>query len=206
MFEELAAELEELLAVDVAALPVLAAGEHVARLKRAHARLDARVLDTLAEFEESQAWRLDASYSVVNWLQAQVGTSKADARRQMRLTQHLRDMPATAAALRAGQITTEHARVLAWCVANPRTSAAFVWAEAGLVDEARRCDADALANRVRSWMEMVDQDGPGPRAPDPDRVYASRVGDRVKLDGDLGLDTGVPRCTPSRCTSSTTAP
>lgn len=192
MGKDLATEIAELLAVDASELPVTERRDHMARLETALSRMGAHVLGELADFEESQAWRLDASYSVANWLTGQTGTSKTDARRRANLARHLREMPATAAALRAGEITIEHARVLAKAVANPRTQAAFAWAEIELVTEARRTGADHLANRVASFMERVDQDGPEPPAPEPDVLHANRVGDRVKLDADLGLEIGLP--------------
>ncbi len=192
MGNDLLAELPELLSIKVDELPVMEQPAHMAKLERARAQFDAQMLGQLADFEESQAWRLDASYSAANWLTGHAGTSKWDARRRVRLAKHLRDMPATAAALRAGQITVEHARVLAKCVANPRAKAAFFWAEKRLVNSARRMSADELAHEVDKFLAEADQDGPEPPAPQKDVLYASRVGDRVKIDGDLGLDSGLP--------------
>lgn len=192
MGNALATKLQELLSVDTSELSIMERAQHMAELERAQNQLGAVVLDELADFEESKAWRLDASYSVGNWLTGHVGTSKSDARRQTNLARHLRKMPATAAALRAGHITLEHARVLARAVANPRTSAAFAWSEHELVGKGRRMSADELANEVASFIERVDQDGPEPKDPEPDVLYANRVGDRVKIDGDFGLETGLP--------------
>ena len=45
---------------------------------------------------------------------------------------------------------------------------------------------------MAAWIELVDQDGAEPHAPERDVVRANRVGDRVKIDADLGLDTGLP--------------
>lgn len=137
----------------------------MARLERVRAQLEGRVLTTLVKFEESQAWRLDASYSVANWLQAHAGTSKWDAQRRMRLARHLEDMPATSAALLEGLITSEHARILAKCVANPRAKADFFWAEKHLVNAARRMSADELAKEVAKFLERADRTGPNPRWP-----------------------------------------
>lgn len=192
MAEDLVSELAELLSVDVAEVPVMALRERTARLQRLLSRVQALALRELAAFEESQAWRLDSSYGVANWLQGHVGTSRSDAGRQVRLARHLAAMPATSAALERGFITVEHARVLARCVANPRARAEFSWAENRLVDTARQVSADELAGEVDKFLAYVDQDGPEPPAPQEDQLYANRVGDRVKIDGDLGLDAGLP--------------
>lgn len=94
--------------------------------------------------------------------------------------------------LAAGTITESHARVLARCVANPRVVEAFFDQEVDLVVVATECTADELANHVAAWIELWDDDGATPRDPEHDTISASRVGDRVKLNGDFGLDAGLP--------------
>ncbi len=177
MAGDLAMEIQELSSVDFDTLPAMEKPVYLARLERARAQFEGWMLGTVATFDESQAWRLDASYSAANWLQAHAGTSKWDASRRVRLAKHLQDMPATAAALRAGQITVEHARVLAKCVANPRAKGAFFWAEKRLVDSARRMNADELAAEVAKFLAEADQDGPEPR--DPRRTCCMPTGSAI---------------------------
>lgn len=52
--------------------------------------------------------------------------------------------------------------------------------------------ADELTNAVAAWIELMDQDGAEPSDPQHDTVSANQVGDRVKLNGDFGLDAGLP--------------
>ncbi len=186
------AELTELLAVDVSTLSVAEQVTHMARLERARTRFEATVYEQLARFDRSAAWQIDAAYSPANWLAAHTGTARAVAGSRMRLATHLTQMPATMAALAEGDITEAHARVLARGIANPRVRDAFLEQEPTLVDWARSCPADELSNRIDAWIELTDQDGAEPLTPDKDVVHANRVGDRVKIDADLGLETGLP--------------
>lgn len=192
MSTDLAAELTELLAVDVSVLSATELTAHVGRLERARTRFDAASLGVLSAFDDSGAWQTDAAYGASNWLSVHTGTSKAVARARVRLAGHLKVMPGTAHALSEGRITEAHARVLARCVANPRTRADFAWAENRLVADACACTADELAEKVRAWIEEIDQDGSEPFDPSHDTVSANRVGDRVKVNADLGLATGIP--------------
>lgn len=189
---DLATELTELLAVDVSTLSVGELTEHMARLERARSRFEARVLGTLAVFDRSGAWQIDAAYNAPNWLAGQTGAPRAVAGSRVRLAGHLQLMPETAKALAEGSITDGHARALARCVANPRVRDAFPDAEPALVEKATSCTADQLTNVVDAWIELTDQDGGEPRDPQHDTVSANRVGDRVKVNADLGLETGIP--------------
>lgn len=188
----LADELAEVLAVDVTTLSVAAFAEHMARVERVRTRFEAQVYETLGAFDRSAAWQLDAAYNPANWLAAQTGTARAVAGSRVQLASRLRQMPHTADALAEGSITESHARVLARCVANPRVCDAFADQEVDLVVTAMSCTADELAAHVAAWIELWDMDGVEPRDPQHDTLSASRVGERVRLNGDFGLETGLP--------------
>lgn len=190
--EALATELTELLSVDVSALSPGASAAHMARLERARSQVDAHLLGSLAAFERSGAWEVDAAASVTSWLTAQTGVARPVAGARVRLARYLALMPVTSAALADGDITESHARVLSRCVANPRVRAYFAVEEVELVVDAMEMTADELSRRVDQWIELMDEDGAEPHAPERDVVRANRVGDRVKIDGDLGLETGIP--------------
>jgi len=192
MAGDLRDELMALLDVDIALLAPADRTKLMARIEQARARFESWTLSQLAAFDESGAWQLDAAYNAGNWLAGQTGTARADAGRRLKLANHLRQMPVTAHALAEGQITEAHARVLARGVANPRVRGAFVWAEPRLVARAKACTADELVHEVAAWIELNDQDGAEPKDPQHDTVSASQVGDRVKINADLGLDTGIP--------------
>ena len=192
MSSRLDAELTELLAVDVSTLSVGELVSHMAQLEQARTRFDAVVYQRLAAFDRSAAWQIDAAYSPAHWLTAQTGTARAIAGSRMRLATRLTQMPLVAAAMADGAITEAHARVLARGVANPRTCASFAQAEAELVGWARECTADELSRRIDAWIELMDHDGAEPHAPEHDVVHANQVGDRVKINGDFGLENGLP--------------
>lgn len=184
--------MAEVLAVDVASLSVAEFAVHMGRVEQLRTRFEAQVYDRLAAFDRSAAWQLDAAYNPANWLAAQTGTSRAVAGSRVQLANRLLQMPHTREALAEGSITEAHARVLARCVANPRVRDAFVDQEVDLVVQAMECTADQLAPKVDAWIELWDMDGVEPRDPQHDTLSASRVGERVRLNGDFGLDAGLP--------------
>ncbi|HUF31703.1 MAG TPA: DUF222 domain-containing protein [Acidimicrobiales bacterium] len=192
MGRSLAEELVEVLAVDVESLSVAESVVHMARVEQVRTRFEAQVYETLGMFDRSGAWQLDAAYNVANWLAAQTGTSRAVAGSRVQLANRLQQMSHTREALAEGSITEAHARVLARCVANPRVRGAFADQEVDLVVQAMGCTADQLAVKVDAWIELWDMDGVEPRDPQHDTLSASRVGDRVRLNGDFGLDAGLP--------------
>lgn len=192
MGSSLADELAEVLAVDVASLSVADSATHMARVEQLRTRFEAHVYDLLGVFDRSAAWQVDAAYGPANWLAAQTGTSRKVAGSRVKLAAHLRQMPHTRAALAEGSITEAHARVLARCVANPRVRDAFVDQEVDLVVAAMDLTADELSPKIDAWIELWDMDGVQPRDPQHDTLSASRVGERVRLNGDFGLDTGLP--------------
>src|SRR3546814_18158629 len=88
-----------------------------------------------------------------------------------------------------GAVTESHAKVLSRCVANLGGRDRFAEDEAELVALATKLNADRLATRVDAWIRLHDQDGVEPHDPEHDLVSANRVGDRVKINADLGLET-----------------
>jgi hypothetical protein len=184
--------LRELLAVDVSTLGPQAFAEHMSEVEQVRSQMDAVLLGRLAAFDRSGAWEVDAAASTTSWLTAQVGVKRQVAGARVRLAGYLTVMPHTMAALAEGVITESHASVLSRCVANPRVRHHFAGAEVELVAWAMDETADELSHRVDAWIELVDEDGAEPHAPQHDTVRANQVGDRVKIDGDLGLETGLP--------------
>lgn len=185
-------ELTELTAVDVSSLSMRQFADHMADLQRARNRFDALQLERMARFELSGAWEIDAAPNPVTWVTAQTGVARSEAARRVRLARYLQQMPVTMAALAEGRITESHARALARCVANPRLREQFTeLAEDELVEVAELNTADELDNVVTGWIELMDQDGADPHDPEHDTVHASQVGDRVKVNADLGLETGL---------------
>lgn len=192
MAVDLAAELGELLAVDTTSMAPAERVAHVGRLERVRTQISAVSYAALEELEETKAYEVDGSRTAATWLHGHVGCSQRTGQRRARLAVHLRSMPFTRVAFAAGEITEDHVVALAEGVANPRTAGQFAWDERTLVGQAKRTDADEFRQRMRQWTMLFDPDGSEPADPQDDVLYANQVGDRVKLDGDFGLETGLP--------------
>lgn len=189
---DLAAELAALQSVDTSTLTPKQFTAHVARLEKLMTRIESYRLRTLDSFETSGAFDVDAARTPTDWLASQTGTQRRIAGSRMHLVRRLRSMPFTYPAFADGAITEAHVRILARGIANPRTAAAFADHEPYLVGLARSMPADEFEEEMRRWMETEDPDGTEPSDPLHDTLHISRVGDRVKIDGDLGLETGIP--------------
>jgi hypothetical protein len=186
--------VERLAVVEPASVAPDELAELVRVLESVSSRLAAQSLRVLGDFDQRGVWEVvTAAYSAGNWLTHQTGTSRTDATARVRLARALREMPATAAALAAGEITVAHARALARGL-GPRTREAFVDAEADLVGHARTLSADELVRAVRYWMELVDPDGPEPDSGEEaswfscNRLPDGRRALRGELDAAMGAE------------------
>lgn len=192
MTTDLGTQLQALLDVDTSSLSPRDRTVHMAKLEKVSTQIEAFRIRSLGEFEASGAFQVDAARTPADWLATQTGTQRRIARSRVNLARHLRSMPFTTVAFTDGAITEAHARVLARCVANPRTADRFTDDEPYLVRLARTMPADELEQEIRQWIELHDPDGTEPSDPLVDTLHANRVGDRVKIDGDYGLETGLP--------------
>lgn len=192
MTTDLGAQLQELQAVDTASLSPWAHTEHVAKLEKLLTQINAYGLRALGELEVSTDFEVDAARTPTDWLVNQTGTQRRIAGSRMTLVRRLRSMPFASCAFSDGAITEAHVRILARCVANPRTADAFARHEPYLVGLARGLGADDFEQQVRRWIESQDPDGAEPSDPLEDVLHASQVGERVKIDGDFGLEVGLP--------------
>ena len=103
-------------------------------------------------------------------------------------------MPMAARLFRDGSITIDHVRILARTLTNPRDPRR-PWTrfeEFRLAGQALFDTADQYATRIAHWIDRHDPDGAAPDDPTTDRTYANQVGDRVKINADLSLETGLP--------------
>jgi hypothetical protein len=128
---------------------------------RLEARLVASRARLTAAFECRRAYAADGSKSAAAWLARKTNGSPAAMRAQTRLARRLRHMPATTAALGAGEISERHAEVLAGLAGSARkvVADAFGDAEAKLVEYAETLSFDEFVVAVRYWESLVDQDG-----------------------------------------------
>lgn len=157
------------------------------RVERCRERLGAASGRLVSDLDARGAYVADGAYSMANWLASRTGQARTVAGSRSFLARKLRSMPATSAALDAGEITESHARVLGKAL-NPRTVEAFERDEKKLVDHAREVTADQLAKLVENWLRYNDADGPEPRVEgEDDRFWLSRtLGGRLKGTLDIG--------------------
>ena len=140
-----------LAALDVEGMDGFRAADVLVELRRVRAKLAAVEARLVARVDTARPW-VEAGYlGTAAWLAASDHTSLEDARADVRLARRLRSMPATAAALAAGDITVAHARRLATLNA-PDTAAAFGEAEEFLVGQARSMRWADFAKACGYWL------------------------------------------------------
>ena len=170
--------VDELVGVDVAGLDDGTVADALVELRRVRARLaavEARLLDAV---DTRRPWASIGFRSTATWLADSDNTALGDGHDDVRLARRLRTMPATAAALAAGDITAAHAQRLAVLNA-PDVAAAFAEAEELLVGQARTMRWADFVKALAYWLRQARED----RDPDPDR--ADRDHRHVTLDEGL---------------------
>jgi hypothetical protein len=157
---------DALAALDPDALTDEELGDGLVEWHRLEARLAASKARLTAAFECRRAYAADGSKTAAAWLARKTNGSPAAMRAQTRLARRLRLMPATAAALGAGEISERHAEVLAGLAGSARkvVADAFAEAEAKLVEYAKTLGFDEFVVAVHYWESVVDEDGVEERA------------------------------------------
>ncbi len=164
--------VDDLAALDIAGMDDRDAADVLVELRRVTARLaavEARLVDAV---EVGRPWVQDGYRSTANWLATTDNTALGDARDQVRLARRLRTMPATAAALAAGDITAAHAHKLA-TLNGPATATAFVDAEEFLVGQARSMRWADFVKACAYWLRLHTPDDPDPDKADHDHRHVS---------------------------------
>src|SRR5690606_18136942 len=139
------------------------AAELLVELRRATAKLAAVEARLVAAVDRDRPWAEEGYRSTANWLAASDNTSMADAHATVRLARRLRSMPATAAALAAGDVTRAHAGRLA-TLAGPDTAEEFARSEEVLVGQARSMRWADFAKACAYWLRHARPDDPDPDA------------------------------------------
>lgn len=132
----------------------------------------------------SGAWRRTGARDEAEWLARKSGTTKAKAHETLEASERVRDLPAVAAAIRAGELSAEQAATVAdAAAADPSCEAAMV----------RRAKRDSLKN-LRDERDRIK----AAACPDPDerhrRIHNGRFL-RFGTDAE-GAGTGSWRVTP----------
>lgn len=114
-----------------------------------------------ALYEARRVYRSDGSRSAAARLGRKTGGSRGELRGRVLLGRRLRLMRKVDAALAAGEITVEHARILGKLAASERkpVADAFVGAEEQLVGFARDLSFEDFVRAVRYWEQRMDGEG-----------------------------------------------
>ena len=131
-------------------------------LEEETARLEARRLVVLGEWDALAVWATDGACNGASWLAARGNVARGPTAGMLRDARHLRAAPATAEALAAGRLAPATARLMARA-RTERTAEAFARDEAMLVDTVAPLTVDDAALVLRYWARQADLDGPDPR-------------------------------------------
>ncbi len=138
-------------------------GPSVVDAHRELARLEAFVTKITARFEASGEWALVGARSAASYLATEAHLPLQEARRQVRLGRGLSEMPATAEAFEAGEVSSAHAHLLAR-VRNEQTMKYFERDEALLLEHARVLRFEEFVRLVSYWEQHADPEGSDERA------------------------------------------
>jgi hypothetical protein len=157
----LKARLDELAEAPVWSMDATETAETVVELRRARARLAAVEARLLAHADRLDIAAATGATSTAAWLRGQIRVTARTARQATALAEALdtHTYPATAAAMAAGEVLPDQARVIVAAVdALPDRLFAEerLRAEAHLVELARSFDAQQLARLGRHVLEVID--------------------------------------------------
>jgi hypothetical protein len=170
--KQLDAAVDDLAALDVAGGDAHHTADMLVDLRRVRARLaavEARLVDRI---DTARPWADHGYRTTATWLASADNTSLDDARGRVRLGRRLRTMPATAAALAAGDISATHAQRLAGLI-GPATAAAFAEAEVFLVGQARSMRWADFTKACTYWARAARNDRPDPDTADHEHRHVS---------------------------------
>jgi hypothetical protein len=190
---ELRSALDGLAEIDLAGLSDDALLDLVGELSTAANRVAATLTSAVRAADRREAYRRDGAVSMKSWLRGSCRLAPAEATAIVSTGRRLDQLPATAAAFAAGDVTATHARVITRAMTPRRVAKA---ADAGidlaetdriLTDLARQTTPDETAKGVARWVAGVDPDGALDDAADTRRRFtmASGLDGRVHLRGDL---------------------
>jgi hypothetical protein len=165
---ELEAALDALAADDLDALSAPHYLDRTRMLVQARNRIDAELARTTRRAELAQAPEYDGKASMASWLRGHCRLSAAEAARVVRNGRTLEQLPAVAAAYRAGQVSAEQVAVIAPVVRPENLAAAAAQGielpevDAVLADVAASRPHDELRQVVNHYLARLDPDGDEP--------------------------------------------
>ena len=170
----------------------------VKQLAAARAAFEATELHVLAALDASGATEVQAQVKTAAWVAWETRTDRQAVTARLRVANRLRwPLTDVDAALAQGEISLEHATVLAKAAGNPRVAEAVVDLQGELVAQATRNPFGAWRTDVANVVNLLDQDG----GFDPDRALRrntvtatspepGRLALSVHLEGELAETVG----------------
>ena len=183
--DDLTAAVDALLELDVDALDDDALGELVVGLHREESRQAAVKARLLRRWEAAAMWAADGSRTAATALARDTKRSIKTAGASLHRARALASMPATAAALAAGRLSTEYVDLLVRANQSWR-DAVFADHEATLVDEIAGLRYHQARRVIEYWCQRADADAVDERAV-RDRENA-HVHASTTIDGTVVID------------------
>jgi hypothetical protein len=151
----LVADLDRLLAVDVTEVGDEELSAAAVRVMEARSKFEAAACRVVGAWRDRALHTSDGSRSAAARLGRDARCAKAGAARVLRLAGDLGSMPLTAAALAAGEISADHARLLGELNTGARQEV-FARDEAHLLALARTLDFEEFVQALRYWRWAAD--------------------------------------------------
>ncbi len=155
---ELAGVVDRLGQEDLQLLPAACLGDDLRAIRCAIDRLEAEFSRRLERFDGDQGWVPDGNASTAGWLSEQCRISRSTAWERVRQARRLGELPGTAEAFAAGEISQAHVGVITRA-AEQVGSEALRDAEPILLEAARRLDARRLRYVTGQLRHCLDPDG-----------------------------------------------
>ncbi len=161
--DEMAAVIDSLLAVDPTGLTDDELHDLVTTIQRQRHRLAAVAAAAISSWDQRMIWADNGARSAAARLANDTSTSATTSGGEVRRARQLRSMPATAAALAAGDLSSDHVDLLA--KANqPWRHANFADHEDTLVDQCRALRHADARRMIDYWCARADADAAEDRA------------------------------------------
>ena len=143
---------------DLQLVPTTCLGDDMRRIRCAIDRLEAEFSRRLERFDSNQGWVSEGNASTAGWLSEQCRIARSTACERVRQARRLSELPGTAAAFGAGEISQGHVGVITRA-AEQTGCEALRDAEPILLEAARRLDARQLRYVTAQLRHCLDPDG-----------------------------------------------
>ena len=185
-------EVAEMLAgIDPAELSEGSLGECVAELMRFGRQLDGVAAGVAGRFAHSSEWAADGARDAIAWLRAQSSEGLGAARDLVTHAAAMGSFPAMGAAMRSGEVSKGHMRVLAEVTGQyPRLMGHLRQAEPLVVDLAREAEPTRFRRALVAMCHRLDPDGARADSRDRDAAFYFRAS--TLMDGHVRVDAMLP--------------